>query len=595
MQKNKHQKKWNLKLLYASPEDPQIEQDLKTYDEKRRLFAEKYNKGANYLTEEEALLTALTDYEQLINDLNGAKPLMYFHYLSSIQANNTKAHAQLNRITTYLSKAHNELAFFSLKIGKVDPAHQSRFLQSKLLSKYHYFLKKRFDLAKYDLSENEEKILNLTDQTSYQMWVEGVEKNLNQTTISWNEKQLPVSEATQKVPQLPTKERRKLHTKILKKISVLAPFAEAEINAVVTYKNTNDELRGYSKPYSSRIIAAQNEPKVVLSLVETVTQNFNLAHRFYQLKAKLLKLNKLKYADRSAKINKLEKEYSFNESIDLVNDFLQDLNPQFYEIFQSMLANGQIDFLPRKNKVGGAFCSSSINNPTFVLLNHVNDFRSISTMAHEIGHAIHSELSKTQPVIYQSYSTSLAETASTFFEQLIFEKLVEKFDHEQKIVALHNKIQDDINTIFRQIAVFNFELELHQKIRSVGYLDHQQIGELLNKHMSQYLGPLFQMDQLDGNFFILWSHIRYYFYTYTYAFGHLVSKALAQQVKEKPNNIHKVIQILQAGSKATPKAILKEAGVDITQKDFFNKGIESIKKDIEKLELEINLGSCQIN
>lgn len=575
---------WNLKLLYQSATDPQIELDLKSYEEKRASFAKKYVDRTDYLTEENALLEALTEYEQLLNELNGARPLIYFHYLTAIQAGNTQAQAQLNKITTQLTKAYNELTFFPIKLGKIDPAWQTKFLASPKLARYQRYLSRRFALAQYDLEEAQEKILNLTQQTGYSMWVNGVEKTLNQATINWQGKKIPVSEAVFKISDLPTKPRRQLHQKVLNRVVKLKEFAECEINAVITHKSIEDDLRGIKKPYLSSLLEADNQEEVVLKLVETVTQNFDLAHRFYQLKAKLLKEKQLTYADRSAKISEVSHQYSHQEAHKIVMQTLDSLDGEFGMIFQNMQQTGQLDVFPRKNKVGGAFCSSSTNNPTYVLLNHVGSFDCVTTLAHEIGHAIHSELSKSQPVLYQSYSTSLAETASTFFEQLVFEKMVERFSKKEKIAALHNRLQDDINTIFRQVALFNFELELHQKVREVGYLDYRQLGKLLNKHTQAYLGPVFKLTGQDGYFFILWSHIRRFFYTYTYAFGHLVSKELANMVKSNPNDIDKVKQILQAGSSDQPHKILQEAGINILDTNFFANGLKSVQKDLEKLE-----------
>jgi oligoendopeptidase F len=205
-----------------------------------------------------------------------------------------------------------------------------------------------------------------------------------------------------------------------------------------------------------------------------------------------------------------------------------------------------------------------------------------------MGHAIHSELSKSQPVIYQSYSTSTAETASTFFEQFVFERLIQDFSQKEKIIALHNQLQQDINTVFRQIALFNFELDLHNQIREKGYLSAHRIAQLLNKHMQTYLGPLFKLNDLDGKSFIIWPHIRYFFYTYTYAFGHLVSKALVNQVKEKPQNIQKVKQFLAAGGSNNPQHIFQEIDINITQPNFFTQGLEVVKEDLEKLKMLIN-------
>ena len=581
--KNSKNLQWDLTLLYQSKDDPQIEKDLKIYEEKRRAFAEKYKDRTDYLLDEDQLLAALTEYENLIDELNGGRPLIYYHYLTSIEAQNHQAHAELNRVTTKLTKAHNHLTFFPIKLGQIDHALQTKFLKAEKLKRYRFLLQQRFKLAKYDLKDSQEKILNLTDHTSYQMWVEGVEKSLNQKTVDFHGVDLPLSAAAQKIPELPDKERQDLHQKLLEKTGEVEEFAESEINAIVNYKQMDDELRGHNKPYQATMLNSDNDQETILNLVDLVTKNFDLAHQFYELKAKLLKKKQLSYADRSAKLDSFSTKYEFAEAKKIVNQTFANLDPQFEKILQKMLKNKQIDIYPRQGKVSGAFCSSSTNNPTFVLLNHTDDFNSVTTFAHEMGHAIHSELSKQQPVIYQGYSTSTAETASTFFEQFVFDRLITDFDEKQKIVALHNKIQDDINTIFRQVALFNFELELHEAIKTSGFLSAQEIGHLLNKHTAAYLGPLFELTDLDGRFFILWSHIRYYFYTYTYAYGHLISKALVKKTKDKPEFVQKVKQFLSAGGSDTPKNIFAGIGIDISQPEFFKAGLEEIRGDVEKL------------
>ncbi len=582
--KPRYKTNWNLKLLYQSADDPQLQLDLEQYQKKRRIFAEKYQNRTDYLTDANQLLVALTEYEQLISDLNGGRPLIYFHYLTSINSNEPKFQAQLNKITHQLTKAQNELTFFPIQLGKIDQAKQDLFLKDNSLKRYHYLLQKRFEQAKFDLTEDQEKLLNLTHQTSYQMWVKGVEKAVNQLYVKLDNKQLPISEATNIISELPTKHRRGLHTKILNKLTQVEEFAETEINAVITHKTNEDELRGFTQPYQETILSFENDPEIVQVLIETVTKNFNLSHRFYQLKARILNQKKLTYADRSAKIETVGRKYSFAQAYDLVFTTLNQYDPEFGKILQKMAQDGQLDVFPKQNKVGGAYCSSSTNNPTFVLLNHTNDFNSTLTLAHELGHAIHSELSKKQPVIYQNYSPSTAETASTFFEQLVFEELVKDFSAEEKIVALHNRLQDDINTIFRQVAVFNFELELHQKIKKYGYLDSKQIGALLNQHMLTYLSDKFTLTEQDGLFYIIWPHLRFFFYTYAYAYGQLISKNLIYRVKENPNEVEAVKKFLSAGGSNKPVNIFKAIKIDLSQPNFFDKGLATIKKDLDELE-----------
>src|SRR5258706_9096988 len=120
------------------------------------------------------------------------------------------------------------------------------------------------------------------------------------------------------------------------------------------------------------------------------------------------------------------------------------------------------------------------------MLNHINTFESLRTFAHEMGHAIHSEFSRAQPVLYEGYSMATAEVASTLFEWFLFYDQFEKLTQKEKIVALHDKIQDDIRTIFRQIACFNFEIEMHNTIRQKGNMSKEELASCMNKHMRSY-------------------------------------------------------------------------------------------------------------
>ncbi|MBD3250303.1 MAG: hypothetical protein GF381_01915 [Candidatus Pacebacteria bacterium] len=591
---------WDLSLLYSGPSDPQIQMDLKQYDRKRRQFAQKYKNRTDFLQNEDKLLEVLKEYEALIDELNGARPLVYFHYLSSINSNDEEAQGKLNLTTHQITHAHNHLSFFPIKLGKIKPEKRKQFLKSDKLSQFHYLLKRRFELAPYDLSEDQEKILNLTAQTSYNMWTKGVEKGVNDRSVALpksyqsnqaqpqqptgQKSELPLSEAVLKIPELETKDRRQLHQAVLQKAAELTDFAEAEINAVVTHKKIEDQLRGFETPFQSTLLAEENDPEIIDRLARTTVDNYPLAHRFYQLKAQLLELDQLTYADRGAKMKGFDREYSFKQTIQIVRNTFAQLDEEFLQILDKMLENGQIDVFPRKGKSSGAYCSSSINNPTFVLLNHTNDFNSVTTFAHELGHAIHSELSKKQPVLYQDYSSSTAETASTFFEQLVFEALIADFSPQEKLAALHNRVQDDVNTVFRQIALFEFEKELHQQIRDQGYLGASKIGQLLNLHMANYLGPKFNLTALDGKFFILWNHIRYYFYTYTYAYGQLISQILVKRVSQDRTYIKQIKQFLSAGGSQMPRDIFAEIGLEINQDNFFEQGMEQIKTNLDRLE-----------
>jgi oligoendopeptidase F len=219
-----------------------------------------------------------------------------------------------------------------------------------------------------------------------------------------------------------------------------------------------------------------------------------------------------------------------------------------------------------------------------VMLNHTEDIQAVSTMAHEMGHAFHSELSKSQSPIYQDYTISVAEVASTLFENFAFEEMLGKLSEKEKVIALHNQINDDVSTIFRQIACFNFELELHKTIREKGSIPKEEIAKMLNKHMKSYLGPIMKLTDNDGYFFVKWSHIRNFFYVYSYAYGQIISKALYARYKEDKSFLSKIEQFLSAGGSKSPEQIFKDIGIDVSKPEFFEAGLKQVEADIKLLE-----------
>ena len=397
-------------------------------------------------------------------------------------------------------------------------------------------------------------------------------------------KKIPVEEAASLVPTLKPKDRQRLYDKVTKEFKDLSFFSEAEMNAILTNKKINDELRGYKEPSEATILSYQNDPKVVKLLVETVSKAFPLAHKFFKIKAKILKQKSLRYYDRNAKIADIKAKLTYEESKKTLLETFRKFDPKYSQILKSYLDNGQIDVYPRKGKTGGAFCSSSYENPTFVLLNHSENTRSFTTFAHEMGHAFHSELSRSQGPFYSDYSMSLAETASTFFEALAFDAMVEKLSEREKVIALHDKINNEISTIYRQVACFNYETEIHNILREKGFISKETLADLHNKHMKSYLGSAFKLEHDDGYFFVQWSHLRRFFYVYSYAYGLLVSKAMLKKYKEDNSFKDSIEKFLSAGGSDTPENILKSIGIDVSNPKFFQEGINEMANDISTLE-----------
>lgn len=574
---------WDLTLWYKDHNDPQIEKDVRAIERAYGVFDKKYRSSKAYLKNERALFEALTDYEALFASLPLTKPIAYFSYLQTLNSEDQIARAKITQLMERFAKNDHKIVFFELSLATIPATLQKKFLNSKKLSHFNYFLKNIFERSKYNLSEAEEKILGLKALTSRSLWIDSTEKILNKKTVSFEGHDLSLAEASQKISQLEKEQRYALHRELMKVLDTVSETAESEINAVYTDKKITDELRGFKEPFDSTILGYQNDKKSVLALVKTVTDCMSISHEFYQLKAQLLNLPHLEYSDRAVGIGENLKTIPFEESVQILQSVFGSLDPRYKSILDSYLTNGQIDVFPKVGKSSGAFCSGNPNAETFIMLNDTGTLQCLSTFAHEMGHGIHTELSKTQSALYENYSIATAEVASTLFESFVFEKMFETLTDNEKIVALHNRINDDIQTIFRQIACFNFELELHNTIRAKGFASKEEMSALLVKHMSAYLGPVVKMYPHDGLQFVSWSHIRNFFYVYSYAFGQLVSKALYVKYKENPKYIDKINTFMKAGGSMSPEDIFKSVGINVRKPEFWKTGLLSIKKDIEFL------------
>jgi oligoendopeptidase F len=577
----KYRTEWNLALLYKNNEDPQIEKDIEKFEKICADFEKKY-KGKDFASNPKKLIAALNEY-MVIQNPDLAKPWCYFALQSEINSDNSFAGAKATQIEERITQATNKTLFFILEIGKIPSVLQKSFLVNKNLILYKYMLERIFQEAKYNLSEKEEQLAGLLSQSSYSMWVNGQQRILDQKTVLFKGANIPISEAEESLPKLPQKERHELYNKIIALYKENSAFAEAEINAIVTYKKVMDERRGFKKPYSSRLLEDEIDEKTLNNLVTIVTKYFSISKKFYKLHAKLLNQKTLTRADRRVAFGKINKKFTFEESIDIVKTAFSNIDKKYADLMESFVDKGQFDVYPKKGKTSGAFCWSMGTLPTFILINHVNNLRSVEAIAHEMGHAIHGELSNRQPLQYRSHSTATAEVASTFFEQVGAVEISKTLNEEEQMSVIHSRLMNDIGCIFSQIAGFNYEVELHDKIAQNGQINRGEIAALLKKHYDSFSGKAMTINDDDGYGFVAWSHTRMFFYIYSYAYGQLVSRSLYEKWKADPSYAKKIEQFLSAGRSMSPKDIFKSIGIT-TNEAFFEAGLKGIEADIIKLE-----------
>jgi oligoendopeptidase F len=585
---------WNLQNLFDRDDDPAIEEKRKIVEKKSYAFIHKWKDRKDYLQNPLILKQALDEYNVWSRDYGSDGNEGYYFSLRTAQdQNDPKLKAQFNKAENFSKKIENDIQFFCLRIAGIPEKHQKKYIDYNGLRDYRHFLERIFAKSKYLLSEPEEKILNLKSPTSYSNWVKMTSGFLSkeERTVILEDGRKDTRSFSEILSLMNSKKKKvrgsaaKAFNDILYK---LADVAEAELNSVLATKKVDDELRQVARPDLTRHISDDINSEIVDSLLNAVSERFSISARYYSLKAQLLKVKKLNYHERNVEYGNITREFSYKASLQLIRKVFEHLDGTFADILNRFIENGQCDVYPRKGKVSGAFCAHNlISQPTYILLNHTNRLNDVLTLAHELGHGINNELVRAkQNALNFGTPTSTAEVASTFMEDFVLQEIIKKADDETRLSIMMMRLNDEASTIFRQVACYRFEQELHQEFSQKGYLSKEDIGKLFRKHMAAYMGDAVEQSPGSENWWIYWGHIRSFFYVYSYASGLLISKSLQRSVKEKPQFIEKVKEFLSAGLSDSPKNIFMNLDINITDNKFWDKGldeVESLLLDTEKL------------
>jgi len=578
---------WNLKLLFDNldqPIDKLLEEEREELQTEAKKFVQKWENKTDYLKNPSILKEALNDYENWRRNWGSSGRQGFYLALSlALDQNNSELKAKESKINEISVDIENQIQFFTHRLSRVDSAKQQEFLSSVELKEYRHFLEILFNSSKHLLSEAEEKILNLKHFTSHTKWVQMLEGFLSK-----EERKIVMEDGTSQIQNfsqiinLTSHKNKSIRDQAAAAFNdILAKYvevAENEINAVLYNKKVNDTLRKFHRPDQSRHLTDDVDTDMVDQLVESVANRFEVARKFYELKAKLFGVSKLAYHERNVEYGDLDMNFDWSKAATLVYDTFMSLDQTFADIFEMFLNQGLIDVFPKKGKDSGAFCASVRSNlPIYVMLNHTGRLNDVRTLAHEMGHAINFEMMRHENELNYDCSLFLAESCSTFMEDFVLQKIIQDASEEQKLAIMMEKLNNDISTIFRQIAFYRFETDLHLTFKDTGYLSHEQIGTIFTKHMIDYMGDFVSQDEGSQNWWIYVGHFRNFFYVYSYAGGLLVSKYLQSQVKKDKSFIDQVKQYYSTGLSKSPKQTLEDIGVKV-DKSFWNKGLDEVEQ-----------------
>lgn len=580
---------WNLDLLYKSKDDPKMEEDFLISKEIYDNFSKNWAATDLYLSDEDALLQALNEYEKLVEI--PAKPYMYFALALELDNSNEEIQAKYNRYTDLYTKLANQVEFFENRLSKITATNQQKFLKSEKLKKYHRMLSRIFQKSKHILSEDEEKIINLLHKPAIDNWNSLLEKQIgkievNTLTDKNKIEKVNFSQLLNLMNSTKKEVRDNAAKNLYKKLRNISDIAVEEFNTYLETSKISRELRGYKSYDEGRHLKDDISSEIVNNLIKTVSANKEITHKFFELKANLFKVDKIKYYERNVPflLNKEETRIPFEEAVKIVEKSLKSIEPQFSELFIEMLEKGQIDVFPKKNKSPGGFCTMGAKDtPIFILMNYTDKISDVLTLAHETGHAVHhSFFNKYQPEFYASASLATAEVSSTIFEEFVFDGLVKEMPEVEKFELKLDKVTGSMNSIFRQVSFYKMEQEFHKEFEKENRVPLTKLNEIFRKHSEEELGPNVEVIKGADLSWIYISHFRRNFYVYSYASGELIARSLKETIKNE-KSAGKLIEFMKAGKSKTTFEIFKDVGIDLSDTKFFQKGIDQIKDEVDEL------------
>ena len=578
---------WDLSELVKNPKSLAFQKQIKELENQAIKF-EKIKSKLNPKMSSKKFMNIIQQIEEISKNMSKIGGYASLSYSSDTQSD--EATSLMTKMSKLGSEISNKILFFDLWWKtQVDDKNAKRLMKDA--GEITEYLSHKRLFAKYALSEPEERIINTLDVTGISALVKLYDKITNafeyKMKIGNKSKTMTREELTNYVRSTNPKIRETAYKTILTKYTESkGVVGEIYQNIVLNWRDEGIEIRGYESPISMRNIGNDVDDKTIESLLSICRKNSPVFQKFFVQKAKMLKMKKLRrydlYAPAAANIK--EKNYAYDKSVKLVFESLGKFSNTLEEYARKVFNENHIDSAIRQGKRDGAFCSTLTPKITpYVLVNFTGKSRDVFTLAHELGHAVHSQAAQDRSILVQDAPLPLAETASTFSELLLYDNLSDKISDNEKKIMLAEKIDDLYATIMRQSFFTIFEVDAHKQIG-----EGTTINEISKTYLQNLKEQFGNSVSLSDDFAIEWSCIPHFyhtpFYCYAYSFGNLLALSLFQRYKKEGKDfVPAYMSILAAGGSKKPEKLLAEYGFDIRSPKFWQEGFDYVNEQVKVL------------
>ena len=576
---------WDLTPIYKTEKD---------FWKKYQEFQEEKDKILYYKGKILDSAKTLLEFLKLSDTMerNLYKLYYYAHLNYDVDTTNAKSLEKVEKISQLMIEYSNISSFVEPEMLKGDYNQILKYIkEEKELEQYKFNLENLYRYKKHVLSEKEEKILStlgmsLGASSSIYETLTDSDLTFGNIIVDGNKQEFTESNYSTFIESNNRDIRKKAFTLLFKTYHKYThTFADTFRYNIESHTKVS-KIKKFNSCIEASLFNDNIDISIYENLIKTVRENLNTLYDYYDLKKEVLKLDKLHLYDiYTTMAPEVDKNYTFDEAKNLVLDALKVLGDDYQEKLKLAFNNRYIDIYNNKGKRSGAYSSGFYDTNPYILLNFEGKYGDVTTLAHELGHSMHTLYScESNPYNTSSYQIFVAEVASTVNELILIKYLINKTEKKEEKLYLLNKLLELFKgTIFRQTMFAEFEKNMYEEHEKGTVLTNEYISEKYYQLVKDYFGNNVVCDKLIENEWMRIPHFYYNFYVYKYAIGLSAACKIVNNIETKGlEGIEKYLDFLKTGGSMYPANELKVCDVDINSKEFIEDAIKFFKETIEE-------------
>ena len=566
---------WTLEDLYPSFESQEFKQDVEAYKALKGKFES--------LTLEDSI-EGITQVVKLLEESTVLTGRLY-NYIHLTLATDT-THETATQVEVQLAGVSADLQATYAKVSKFLGTIQTDITTDPFLAEYRYYFEEAKKDATHLLSDELEEVLAKMSISGGKAWSQLFDFMWSSAQGEYKGEVVTLSEIRGKAYDSDAEVRKSAYEAELKMYDAIKEPIAFSLNHIKKEVLTTSQLRGFESPLAHTLEASRMSRETLDALLEAIREYLPNFRKYLRHKAALLgHENGLPFYDLFAPVGNSSRTFTVEESKDYLIENFKTFSADLAEMTEEFFDKHYIDFYPRKGKVGGAFCANlPMIKQSRVLTNFTGSLSDVVTLAHELGHAYHGLHIENHRPLNQDYSMPVAETASTFNENIIMNTAIKEASDEEKIALIESQLQDTTQIIVDIYSRYLFETAVFEN-REQSFMFSKDLEEMMLSAQKEAYGDGLDQDYLHPYMWACKPH--YYstglsFYNFPYAFGGLFSKGLYAIYQEQPEGfVEKYQELLRATTVSSVEDTAKVLGVDVSTPEFWKKALAEVAESIE--------------